>query len=32
MKVPDGHTYTDLGTRLLNVYETFFLAYERAHT
>jgi hypothetical protein len=27
----DKHTYTDIGTLLLNTYEVFFLPYERAH-
>ena len=27
----EGHTYTDIGTLLLNAYETFFLQYERSH-
>ena len=27
----DGHTYTDIGTLLLNTYEKYFLEYERAH-
>jgi hypothetical protein len=27
----DGHTYTDIGTQLLNTYELYFLDYERDH-
>ena len=27
----EDHTYTDIGTLLLNTYEKFFLQYEQAH-